>query len=94
MNTVTSTVKLTITPEMMAEAFWNLGSDGQADFFNHLHDVIEDNHKSNTSAYSHGEMQWCWLRRDLDKPENKRGKTMHMALSAFAFDYLPMRKES
>lgn len=89
-----ATAEVKITPEMMAQAFWSLGSDGQAAFFNALHDVIEEDHKANPSAYSLGEAQWCWLRNDLDRPENRRGKLMHMALSAFAFDYLPMRSAS
>lgn len=80
-----------ITPAMMAECFWQMGSDKQAEFFNHLHDVIQEDHKTNPSAYSHGELQWCALRLDLDKPENKRGKAMHMALSAFAYDYFAQR---
>lgn len=87
----TATATINITPQMMAEAFWGFGSDGQAEFFNCLHDVIQENHKSNPSAYSLGELQWCGLRFDLDRPENSRGKQMHMALSAFAYDYFAQR---
>lgn len=86
-----ATAEVKITPEMMAQAFWSLGSDGQAAFFNALHDVITEDNKTNPSAYSLGEMQWCALRSELDKPGNNRGKKMHMALSAFAYDYFALR---
>lgn len=87
-------VDVEITPEVLARAFWEMSSAEQAAFFNALHDVISEDHKTNLSAYSLGEMQWCYLRHELDVAENRRGKLAHMALSCFAFDYLPMRSDA
>lgn len=36
MSILLKTIEVTITPEELAEAFWDLASDQQAVFFNHL----------------------------------------------------------
>lgn len=84
-------VEIEITPAMMAEAFWSAGSDGQAEFFKELHRVVTENHKTNPSAYSLGEMQWLYMRDDINKlgPE---AWNMYLSFSAFAYEYFP-RKE-
>jgi hypothetical protein len=84
-------IEVKITPSVMAEEFWKLCTVGQAEFFAALSDVITEDNKTNSSAYSFGELQWSHLRYELDKPENRKAKIMHMALSTFAFDYLPQK---
>jgi hypothetical protein len=34
-------------------------------------------------------MQWCFLKDELRKPGREVANQMHMALSAFAFDFWP-----
>ena len=83
MNTVTieSKAEVSLTPQLMAEAFWAMDSQQQADFFAALADAV----KRTQGAYGYGEMQWCYMRDDIRK--NKEASNMYMALSAFAFDY-------
>jgi hypothetical protein len=35
----TATIELQLTPEQLAEAWWNMGSDEQAAFYAHLHRI-------------------------------------------------------
>jgi hypothetical protein len=88
---VMSGAHVELTPEILAKAFWVLGSDGQADFFDALGAVIEEDHKTNAHSYSDGAMQWCGLKWELRQPGRERANNMHMALSAFAFDFWPQK---
>lgn len=57
-----ATTSVEITPAMMAQAFWDMCSDEQAEFFTELSRVIREDHTGgNTSAYSRGELQWFHL---------------------------------
>ena len=38
-------------------------------------------------------MQWCFLKDELRKPGRELANQMHMALSAFAFDFWPPKSE-
>lgn len=40
---VTREVDIEMTPQELAEEFWNMDSEQQADFFNVLADIIEQN---------------------------------------------------
>ena len=81
-TTITSSVE--ITPALMAEAFWNMGSDEQANFFLALYDLVkEDAAKPKSWAWSLGEMQWLYLDDELEK--NKPAKAMLMAMAAPAY---------
>lgn len=81
MTTANVTVKL--TPAMMAEAFWNLSSGEQADFFDQLAMAIKQDHEGgNTSAYSLGELQWYYLGEELERPYNKAAREMLMTMAA------------
>lgn len=81
MTTVKATVKL--TPAMMAEAFWELGSGEQAEFFAQLAKVIKADHEGgNRSAYSLGELQWFYMGDELDQPGNKEARDMLMTMAA------------
>ena len=60
-----------LTPQELGAVFANMASDEQAEFWNGVADATKawpDNH-----GYSYGEAQWCALRRDMLKPENKEG---------------------
>lgn len=87
---------VTLTPEIMAKAFWAMDDCRQAQFFDELGKVIEAEHKAKgygSSAYGYGELQWCFLKDALRKPGMERANKMHMALSAFAFDFWPQKPE-
>ncbi|WP_282378884.1 hypothetical protein [Pseudomonas sp. PS01302] len=85
--TVAEGFKVQLTPEILAKAFWSLGSDGQADFLDALGAVIEEDFKTNSKAYQYGELQWCHLKDELRQPGRERANNVHMSLSAFAYDY-------
>lgn len=85
-------VNVAVEPKELAEAFWHMGSDEQAEFFHELAQVVIEDNKSNPSAYSLGEMQWLYMTRDI-KSRSQDAADMYMALSAFAFDYWPQKTE-
>ena len=63
-----ATAKVEVTPEMLAQALWQMGSDDQARFLVALADVIKADHANgNTSAYSLGELQWFFLGDELKR---------------------------
>lgn len=79
----TATAEVTLTPELMAEAFWGMGSDGQVEFLARLGDRIKaDLESGNGSAYGLGELQWFYVGHELLKPENKQAKDVLMSMSA------------
>ncbi len=90
-QTTTIDVKMSVelTPEVLAKAFWNLASDGQAQFFAELHDCVEESNDRHNRLYGLGEIQWCYMMEDIRK--NVKANKMYMALSAFAFDWFPQR---
>jgi hypothetical protein len=75
-----TTVQIRITPSMMAEAFWNMGSEQQLEFFEHLATVIKEDHKTNTMAYSMGALQWYFLGDEMRT--NKQARDMLMTMAA------------
>ena len=80
---ITATTEVTITPKMMAEAFWGMASDEQVEFFLELSKVIKaDEDSGNTGAYSQGELQWYYTGNDLSKPQNKEARSMLMTMAA------------
>ena len=92
-TTVNTTQVIELTPEIMAKAFWSMEDSQQAQFFDELAKVIEADHVENASAYGFGELQWCYLKDALRKPGMERANKMHMALSAFAYDFWPQKPE-
>jgi len=78
---VTETREITITPELMAKAFWAMADYQQADFFEAL--AVEV--KKTSSAYSFGEMQWCYMASELRKRGGDANACYH-SLAVFAFD--------
>lgn len=80
--------KIEITAEVLAKAFWNMDTVQQADFFEELAKYIQD---ISPHAYGYGEMQWCCLLDEMRKPGRELANAMHMALSAFAYDFWPQK---
>lgn len=77
------TAEVSLTPTMLADAFWMLSSDEQAQFFTELAKVIQSDHESgNSSAYSLGELQWFFLGDELLKNKNKLARDMLMTMAA------------
>jgi hypothetical protein len=85
---VLSGAQVQLTPELMANAFWQMDTEQQADFFHALAKQIQT---QSPEAYGFGEMQWCALQTELRKPGRELANQMHMALSAFAFDFWPQK---
>ena len=77
-----ATAIVRFTPVMMAEAFWQLGSGQQVEFFTELAKVIRENHKTNSSAYNLGELQWFYVGDELMKQENNEARSMLMTMAA------------
>ena len=83
MSAAKATEYVDLTPEMMAQAFWDMGSDLQIAFFDELAAIIQRDHRDgNSSAYSLGELQWFFVGDDLLKPENKQARDMLMTMAA------------
>lgn len=74
-----------ITPQMMAEAFWNMDDDQQAEFFAELHNVVTEYGKTHWEAYGLGEMQWLRMGEKINK--NAKSKEMACAMLAWVFNH-------
>ena len=83
MTPITVTTEFFVSPKAMAEAFWGMSSDKQAEFFSELAKVILADHADgNTAAYGLGEYQWFWLADDLNRPENHQARDALMSMAA------------
>jgi hypothetical protein len=69
-----------ITPKLLAEAFWNLDSTEQANFFAELHDILDG---KEWPAHSLGEMQWMYMSDEIEK--NPKAKLMACTLAVNIF---------
>lgn len=79
----TATAEITITPAMMAQAFWAMESTLQVEFFKELSKAIKaDQESGNTSAYSKGELQWFYVDDELFRKENDEARSMLMTMAA------------
>jgi hypothetical protein len=89
--TVAEGIQIKITPDFLAKALWAMSCEQQADFLDELGAVIEADHVTNKNAYSYGELQWCYLKDELRRPGRERANNVHMAFSAYAFDFWPIK---
>lgn len=78
-----------LTPEIVAAWFWSRDTVEQANFFEALAKCIQSEKDPEASTYSFGELQWCYLKDELRQPGRELANEMHMALSAFAFEFWP-----
>lgn len=89
-----ATADVTITPDMMAQAFWDMGSDQQVEFFAALASVINaDKVGGNDNAYTYGELQWFFTGNELMKADNKVAKEMLMTMAAPSGTVMAQRQE-
>lgn len=80
-----------LTPAVLARAFWAMDAVQQADFLEELAKVISSEVSPHAVTYSLGELQWCYLKDELRQPGRELANQMHMALSAFAFEFWPQK---
>ena len=78
----TAVVQVNITPAMMAEAFWAMESSQQVVFFDELARVIREDHKTNSSAYSLGELQWFYMAGDMEGDKYREPRAVLMSMAA------------
>lgn len=87
----TALASVTITPTMMAEAFWHMDTDQQKEFFAELARVIEEYHEANKPkswAWSLGELQWFALANGLMAEGGRCNKAGEMLMTIAAPLYL------
>ena len=77
-----ATATVSITPQILAQAFWAMGSGQQVEFFRELSAVIDEDHKTNSNAYGQGELQWFYTGHELLKDEHKTARGMLMTMAA------------
>ena len=77
-----------LSAALMAEVFWGMDSDQQAEFFHELAGIIESDSEGVTYAF--GEMQWLYMTEAIKKRSDK-AKNMFLAFSAFAYDFWPQK---
>lgn len=80
-----------LTPEIVAAWFWSRSTVEQADFLEALARRIQSDADPKCVKYSLGELQWCYLKDELRQPGRELANQMHMAFSAFAFDFWPQK---
>lgn len=91
MSEIEITTSMEFTPELMAEQFWNMGSDQQAEFFHHLADIVEKDHETNPNSYSLGEMQWLYMADEIKKHSQQAYK-MYLSFCAFAYEHFKLKE--
>ena len=75
-------VSVTITPAMMAAAFWGMGSDEQAEFFDELAQFIQQDKTPGASTYGMGELQWHFLASTMQGKKYDQPRAMLMSMAA------------
>lgn len=91
---IVSKTTIKVDPKLIAEMFWAMSDDQQADFFEELAKCANASHAENKGKWyssEFGDMQWCYLAGKLKA--RPLAQKMYMALSAFAFEFVPSRYE-
>jgi hypothetical protein len=94
----TAEIEIEATPEEIAKAFWNLGSDKQAEFFAELAKLTLANYeKWKDVPYStlgrpwfldpYAQGQWCWMKDDIKKLGGD-AEQLYMAMAAYTFEFV------
>jgi len=81
MSTATASATVELTPTMLAQAFWGMGSDQQAEFFRELSRIVVAEYAANPKSWARGlgEMQWLYMGEALEKDDTAREMLMAMA---------------
>ena len=80
-NPVTVTVDIRLTPEQLAEAFWQMDGDAQAHFF------IQLGHLSDDGAPNALGSQMCYMVEALRNHADRRGIETVQTLADFAYKF-------
>lgn len=70
------TAEVELTPKILAAAFWNMGSEEQAEFFEELGKEI-------AGGTYHSQRQWFYLEEELRKSTLAKDTFMDMAAPMF-----------
>jgi hypothetical protein len=74
------TTELALSSKEVAQAFWNLNDEEQAEFFEHLYDITEQD-----GAVAHGDFQWCAMSIYINK--NKKAKQQACQMTSWIFNH-------
>ena len=70
-----------LTAEELGRVFASMNTEEQAQFFNGVAKGVAE--WPNNRGYSDGEMQWCYWRDEMLKPENSAGLAVIQSMCAF-----------
>lgn len=76
-NELNITVPLDLSPQQIAEQFWDLGSDGQTAFYAHLHQIAGHRLGIQCSA----------IEREIVETDNRDAREAWTTLHGFASEY-------
>lgn len=73
------------SPELLAQMFWAMSAEEQAEFFEALHDIT-----NKESSYGLGEMQWCYMSDAIEARPKAKAQACAMMVWIFnrATDFL------
>lgn len=80
-------IDIEVTPKMMADAFWAMSCEQQANFFTELARLTKDNLFS-------AQTQWLWMAESIKETKDKDTIECFLSFTAFAYDYWPQKTES
>ena len=69
-----------VTPLLLAQLFWEMDAIRQAEFFSALHDITDKE-----STYGLGEMQWCYMGKEINK--DPKAKAQACSMMAWLFNH-------
>lgn len=83
--------KIKASPALLAQMFWAMSSEEQAEFFEALHDLT-----NKESTYGLGEMQWCYMSDEIDKRPKAKAQACSMMVWIFnrATDFLSRQPDT
>ena len=80
--TVTKTESVSATPQKVAEMFLAMDSVQQADFFDALGKLVQEEYSRNKKLYAFGEMQWCYMAGELKQRQGVGLLSPHQPIGA------------
>lgn len=80
MSEIEMKTKAQVTPKLLAELFWNMSDMEQAEFFEELHDLTEEQ-----STYGLGEAQWYCMSQHINK--SPKAKAQACSMMVWIFNY-------
>lgn len=77
-------IQATITPEQMAQMFWAMNDEEQAEFFAGLAAIVKPAYQADPSIGPYGDVQWYHLKKACHA-HSKEAENMYMAMASFAY---------